>query len=50
LASATNTLLPGHTYNIHGWTIVSSIDGVRFTYDGTGHGMFIAGNTTVDPF
>jgi hypothetical protein len=45
-----DTVLPGQTYNIQGWTIVAGADGVRFTHDDTGHGMFIRGDTTVNPF
>ena len=35
-------LVYGQTYQFNGWTIVSTIDGTRLTYDGTGHGMFVA--------
>ncbi len=45
-----DTLLPGQTYNIQSWTVLASIDGVRFTHDSTGHGMFIGGDTAVVPF
>lgn len=45
-----DTLAPDHTYRIQGWTIVTGGDGIRFTNDGTGHGMFIGGDTTVNPF
>lgn len=45
-----DTLVPGHTYRIQGWTVVATDNGIRFTNDGTGHGMFIAGDTTVTPF
>jgi hypothetical protein len=45
-----DTLLPGQTYDIQGWTVVAGGDGIRFTNDGTGHGMFIGGDTTVNPF
>jgi hypothetical protein len=45
-----DTLFVGQTYNIQGWTVVAGFDGVRFTHDVTGHGMFIAGDTTVNPF
>jgi hypothetical protein len=44
-----DTLVPGQTYDIQGWTIVAG-DGIRFTNDGTGHGMFIGSDTTVNPF
>ena len=45
-----DTLVPGQTYHIQGWTVVAGGDGVRFTNDGTGHGMFIGSGTTVNPF
>lgn len=45
-----DTLVVGQTYNIQGWTIVAGGDGIRFTHDGTGHGMFVGGDTSVDPF
>lgn len=45
-----DTLVPGQTYNIQGWTIVAGDDGIRFTNDGTGHGMFVGGDTTVSQF
>jgi hypothetical protein len=45
-----DTLVSGQTYHIQGWTIVASDNGVRFTNDGTGHGMFIGSDTTVKPF
>jgi hypothetical protein len=45
-----DTLVPGRTYHIQGWIVAAENDGIRFTNDGTGHGMFIAGNTTVKPF
>jgi hypothetical protein len=32
---------PGQTYHINGWTIQADDYRTRFTYDGTGHGMFI---------
>jgi hypothetical protein len=32
----------GQTYHIMGWTISPSIDGTRFTNDGTGRGMFVS--------
>jgi hypothetical protein len=32
----------GQTYNIQGWTIVTSPEGTRFTNEGTGHGMFVS--------
>lgn len=45
-----DTIVPGQTYHIQGWTVVASADGVRFTHDDTGHGMFIGSDTTVNPF
>jgi hypothetical protein len=45
-----DTLAPGQTYHIQGWTVVAGGDGIRFTNDGTGHGMFIGSDTTVNPF
>jgi hypothetical protein len=31
-------------------TVVAGGDGIQFTNDGTGHGMFIGSDTTVKPF
>jgi hypothetical protein len=45
-----DTLVPGQTYDIQGWSVVAGGDGIRFTNDGTRHGMFIASDTTVNPF
>ena len=45
-----DTLVPGQTYHIQGWTVVAAGDSIRFTNDGTGHGMFIGSDTTVHPF
>ena len=45
-----DTLVPGQTYHIQGWTIVAAGDGIRFTNDGTGHGMFVGSDTTVSQF
>ncbi|MCV7089031.1 hypothetical protein [Mycobacterium interjectum] len=45
-----DTLVPGQTYRIQGWTVVARDDGIRFTNDASGHGMLINGNTTVNPF
>jgi hypothetical protein len=45
-----DTLVAGQTYDIQGWTIVAGGDGIGFTHDGTGHGMFVGGDTTVNPF
>ena len=45
-----DTLLAGQTYDIQGWTIVAGADGIRFSHDDTGHGMFIGSDTTVNPF
>jgi hypothetical protein len=32
----------GQTYHMNGWTIQPTVDGTRFTNDGTGHGMFVS--------
>lgn len=45
-----DTLVVGQTYHIQGWTIVAGADGIRFTHDDTGHGMFVDSDTTVTPF
>jgi hypothetical protein len=45
-----DTLVPGQTYHIQGWTVVARGDGIRFTNDGTGHGMLVGADTTVNPF
>lgn len=45
-----DTLVPGQTYRIQGWTVIARSDGIRFTNDGTGHGMLIRGDTTVSSF
>jgi hypothetical protein len=45
-----DTLVPGQTYHIQGWTVAAGANGIRFTHDGTGHGMFIGSDTTVNPF
>lgn len=45
-----DTLVAGQTYHIQGWTIVAGGDGIRFTHDVTGHGMFVGSDTTVNPF
>jgi hypothetical protein len=45
-----DTLVPGQTYHIQGWTVVARGDGIRFTNAGTGHGMLIGSDTTVHPF
>lgn len=45
-----DTLVPGQTYHIQGWTVVAADNGIRFTNDATRHGMFVGGDTTVDPF
>ena len=45
-----DTVVPGQTYHIQGWTVVAGGDGIRFTNDGTRHGMFIGSDTTVNPF
>jgi hypothetical protein len=45
-----DTLVPGQTYHIQGWTTVARDDGIRFTNDGTRHGMFVGSDTTVNSF
>jgi hypothetical protein len=45
-----DVLAVGQTYHIQDWTIVAGDDGIRFTHEGTGHGMFISSDTTVEPF
>jgi hypothetical protein len=45
-----DTLLAGQTDHVQGWTVEAGGDGIRFTHDGTGHGMLIGGDTTVNPF
>ena len=32
----------GNTYRINDWTVVSGVDGTRFTNNNTGHGMFVS--------
>lgn len=44
------TLEPGQTYHIQGWTVVARDDGIRFTHGATGHGMLIRIDTTVNSF
>ncbi len=44
------TLVPGQTYHIQGWTVATSDGGITFTNDGTGHGMSIVSDGTVNPF
>ncbi len=42
-ATASDVVLNyGQIYNINGWTIRPSFEGTRFTYDATGHGMFLS--------
>ena len=45
-----DTLVVGQTYRIEAGTIVAGGDGLRFTHEGTGHGMFVASDATVNPF
>jgi hypothetical protein len=45
-----DTVLPGQTNHIQDWTVEAGGDGVRFTHNDTGHGMFIGADTTVNPF
>ncbi|BBY05037.1 DUF2059 domain-containing protein [Mycobacterium noviomagense] len=44
------TLVPGQIYHVQDWTVVASNDGIRFTNDGTGHGMLVRTDTTVNAF
>lgn len=43
-------LVNGRTYDFHGWTVVVTTGGTRFTNDVTGHGMFVGMDNSVDPF
>jgi hypothetical protein len=45
-----DTLVPGQTYHIQGWTITTRDGGIIFTNDGTGHGMTIDSDRSVKPF
>jgi hypothetical protein len=45
-----DTLVPGQTYHIQGWTVVAADDGIRFTNDDTGHGMTVGADQSVEPF
>jgi hypothetical protein len=45
-----DTLVPGQTYHIQGWTIAATGEDITFTNDGTGQGMTISGNGNVNPF
>jgi hypothetical protein len=44
IGAGTNAIVlnDGQTYRLHGWAIVPSSDGTRFTNDRTGHGMFVS--------
>lgn len=44
-----DTVLPGQTHNVQGWTIVAGGDGISFSHDVTGRGMFIGADTSVSP-
>jgi hypothetical protein len=44
------TLAPGQTYHIQGWSIAASGDGITFTNDGTARGMTIGSDQSVKPF
>ncbi|GAA4539364.1 hypothetical protein [Mycobacterium paraffinicum] len=44
------TLVPGQTYQIQGWTIRAGEGGITFTRDDSGHGMTIGGDRSVNPF
>jgi hypothetical protein len=45
-----DTLVPGQTYHIQGWSIAASGDGITFTDDGTGHGMLVSASGSVQAF
>ena len=45
-----DTLVPGQTSHIQGWTIAASDVGITFTNDDTGHGMTIGSDQSVKPF
>jgi hypothetical protein len=45
-----DTLVPGQTHHIQGWTVADRDDGITFTNDGTGHGMTIGSDQSVKPF
>jgi hypothetical protein len=45
--SHVSALAAGQTYHIEGWTVLAGDDGIRFTNDGTKHGMFIGSDTGV---
>ena len=45
-----DTLVPGQTYHIQGWTVVAGGDGITFTNDDTGHGMTVGSDQSVKPF
>jgi hypothetical protein len=45
-----DTLVPGQTYHIQGWTIAASGGGITFANDDTGHGMTIGSDQSVKPF
>ena len=32
----------GQPYSVKGWTILPGYDGTRYSYDATGHGMFVS--------
>ena len=44
-----DTLVPGQTYHIQGWTVAAGGDGITFTNDATGHGMTVS-DTDATPF
>jgi hypothetical protein len=45
-----DTLVPGQTYHIQGWTVGAGGDGITFTNDDTGHGMTVGSDQSVKPF
>jgi hypothetical protein len=45
-----DTLVPGQTYHIQGWTVVAGGNGITFTNDDTGHGMTVGSDQSVKPY
>jgi serine/threonine-protein kinase len=43
------TLTYGTKYSALGWTVMPTADGTTFTYDATGHGIFVS-TSGFDPF
>ncbi len=44
------TMVDGQTYDLQGWTVAPTSNGVKFTNDATGHGMKIGSDYSVTPF